>query len=288
MKKNQNFYIYLFLTPALIIFLSFYLVPIVSVFVTSFTKWNGFGTVKFIGFKNYIELFKRPEFLISIKNLVSWSVIAATLHVAFGALIALMLYRKPFGWKFVRSAFMVPMIISGAAWAVIYRFFFNDDFGVLNTLIRFVNPDCHIKWFYESPFAFWAITFTWVFYAVYVTLVVLTDLMAIPKDLHEAAHIEGVTPWQRTRFIDLPLIKNSIGVSMIISITARITMYESISLTSRGGPGDDTMNLPLIVVQGITDMKYGHANTASVIMIIFGVIALFIVNSIFKTNKKRG
>lgn len=270
----------------MIIFLSFYLVPIISVFVTSFTKWDGFGKMTFVGLRNYISLFQRPEFLISLKNLIAWSVIASTLHVGFGVLVALMLYRKPYGWKFVRSAFMVPTIISGAAWAVIYRFFFNDDFGVLNTLLRFIHPDFHVKWFYESPHAFWAITLTWVFYAVYVTLVVLTDLMAIPAELHEAAKIEGVNPWQRTRFIDLPLIKNAVSVSILISITARITMYEAISLTSRGGPGDDTMNLPLLVVQGITDNRYGQANTSSVVMIVFGVITLVLVNYIFKTERK--
>ncbi len=285
-NKSTTLWIYLFVLPTITIFAVFYLVPIITVFTTSFTKWDGFNPVKVVWFKNYITLFTQPEFLISIKNILLWSIIAATVHVGFGVLIAFLLYRKPFGWRFVRSVFMIPNIIAMAAWAVIYRFFFNNDFGILNNMIRVINPSFNVAWFYQSPYAFWAITFTWVFYAVIVTLIVLTDLLAIPTELHEAASIEGASSWQTVLKVDFPLIKNAIGVSMILSMTARIAMYESIALTSRGGPGDDTMSIPLILVNAITNMKYGYANAAAVAMILIGIAILFIVQNTFKMNER--
>jgi len=285
-NRSTTIWIYLFVLPTIIIFAVFYLVPIITVFATSFTKWDGFNPVKFIWFGNYIKLFTQPEFLISLKNILSWSILAATVHVGFGVLIAFLLYQKPFGWKFVRSVFMIPNIIAIAAWAVIYRFFFNNDFGVLNNMIRVINPSFDVSWFYESPYAFWAITFTWLFYAVIVTLIVLTDLMAIPTELHEAASIEGASSWQIILKVDLPLIKNAIGVSMILSMTSRIAMYEAIALTSRGGPGDDTMSIPLIIVNAITNMKYGYANAAAVAMILIGIAIMFIVQKSFKMNER--
>ena len=285
-NRSTKVWIYLFVLPTIIIFAVFYLVPIITVITTSFTKWDGFNPVEFIWFENYIKLFTQPEFLISLKNILLWSIIAATFHVGFGVLIAFLLYRRPFGWRFVRSVFMIPNVIAMAAWAVIYRFIFNNDFGILNNMIRVINPSFNVAWFYESPYAFWAITFTWVFYAVIVTLIVLTDLMAIPTELHEAASIEGASSWQTILRIDLPLIKNAVGVSMILSMTARIAMYEAIALTSRGGPGDDTMSIPLILVNAITNMKYGYANASAVAMIIIGIAILFIVQKCFKMNER--
>lgn len=289
MNSNKTkTWIAIFLIPSLSIFILFYLVPIITVFITGFTDWDGFNSPSFAGFKNYYKLiFYDDTFLISMKNLLLWSIIAATIHVGFGTLIAFILYQKPFGWKQVRAIYMVPNVISLAAWAMIYKFIFNDDIGVINNLIRGLGfKDFHVKWFFESPAAFITITLTWVFYAVYVTLIVLGDLMAIPEELHEAARIDGAKGWQITWKINLPLVRNAIGTGVILSITSRIAMYEQISLTTRGGPGNDTYNIPLMLYDGIVNYQYGYANASATIMIILGIIVLITINKLFKMNEK--
>ena len=274
-----------FLLPSVLVFLMFYLQPILTVFYTSFTKWDGFNAPTFIGLENYINLFQNQAFLISLKNILLWSLIAATLHVGFGVLVAFVLYHRPKGWKVTRAVFMVPNVISAAAWAMIYKFIFNDSMGILNTLIRKFDPNFHVQWFYNSPYAFWAVTLTWLFYAVIVTLVVLNDLMAIPQELTEAARIDGASGWQITRYIHLPLCRNAIGTGIICSMTSRVAMYEQIALTTAGGPGDDTMNLPIILVKSIQDMKYGYANANGVIMFLLGLVILAVINKAFKMNE---
>ena len=282
-RKNYK-WIYAFLLPSLAVFLLFYLVPIVTIFATSFTSWDGFHAPVFIGIRNYVQMFKDSSFRIALKNLLIWSLIAGTLHVFFGVLIAFLLYQKPKGWKFVRAVYMIPNVISMAAWALIYKFIFNNDIGLLNGLIRKVVPNFEVQWFFSSPYAFWAVTFTWLFYAVIVTLIVLNDLMSIPGEVLEAARIDGASGWNLTRNIMLPLCRNSIGTGVILSITARVAMFESIALTTSGGPGDDTMNIPLILVNAISDMRYGYANTAGVVMFLVGIITLLIVNKAFRMN----
>lgn len=234
---------------------------------------------------NYLRLFKQESFWFSIRNLLGWGALGATVHVGFSVLVAFIFYRQPRGWKFARAAFMVPNVISGAAWAMIYRFVFNNEFGLLNGIIRKFDPDFNVNWFYESPAAFWAITFTWVFYGVVGTLVVLADLMAVPAEVREAARIDGASGWQLTRYVDLPMCRFSIGTTMIMALTARITMYEAISLTTRGGPGDDTMGLALMLVKNITDYNYGVANAVGVIMLLLGGIILFVVRKSFKMDE---
>ncbi|MFQ8913789.1 MAG: carbohydrate ABC transporter permease [Waltera sp.] len=186
-----------------------------------------------------------------------------TLHVGFGTLVAFILFYKPKGWKFTRAVYMVPNVISAAAWAMIYRFIFNDDFGALNFLIRKFNPDFHIQWFYKSPYAFWSVTATWLFYAVIVTLCVLGDLMNIPTEWIEAAKIDGAKAADAHH---APSVPECHGTSVICSLTSRITMYEQIALTTAGGPGDDTMSLAIMLVNNVTDYKYGQANAIGVVM----------------------
>lgn len=286
--ERRNFpWIYLFLLPTLILFAVFYLVPIFTVFFTSFTKWNGYSNPVFSWdtiFSNYQRLFSMSSFWPSLRNLFWWSLIAMTLHVGIGTLVAFLLAQKLHGWKFVRAVYMIPNVISGAAWAMIYKFIFNDDFGLLNNIIRLVAPSFTCNWFYQSPAAFWAITFTWLFYAVIVCLVVLADLMAIPAELHEAAEIDGATGWQKTLRIDLPLCRNAIGTSVILSVTSRIAMYENIALTSRGGPGNDTYGLALILTKSITDYNYGLANATAMLMFVFGILVMLIINKVFRMN----
>ncbi|MDP3176769.1 MAG: sugar ABC transporter permease, partial [Spirochaetaceae bacterium] len=267
-------WIYAFLLPSIVVFLVFYLGPIITVFATSFARWDGYNAPTFNGIKNYLRLFSQDSFRISLRNLLGWSVIAATLHVGFGVVVAFVFYARPFGWKVVRSVYMIPNIISAAAWAMIYKFMFNNEFGFLNGFIRLFAPGFKVNWFFQSPYAFWAITLTWLFYGVIVTLIVLADLMAIPQELHEAALIDGATSGQIALKIDLPMCRFSIGTGVILSMTSRIAMYEAIALTTRGGPGDDTMNVPIILVRAITDMNHGLANAAAVAMIVLGIATM--------------
>lgn len=287
-KRTTKLWIALFLLPTVVVLAMFYVVPITTVFVTGFTKWDGFGTLEFIGMDNYIKLFTYDNtFMKAMRNLLLWSLIAATIHVGFGTLVAFILYKRPRGWKVVRGVFMIPNVIAAAAWAIIYKFMFNDDIGVINNFIRSLGfENFHVKWFYESPAAFFAITFTWLFFAVYVCLIVLNDLMAIPKEVHEAAKLDGASEWQITRFINLPLVRNAIGTGVILSVTSRISMFEEIQLTSRGGPGNDTYNISLMLYEGIVNYEYGYANAAGTIMILLGILVLLVINRMFRMNER--
>lgn len=287
MHKHNKIWIYLFILPTFLVFLTFFLVPIVTVFVTGFTEWNGFNAPHFIGFANYKKVFMDDNtFLVSLRNLLLWSLIAAFVHVPFGAWVAFILFKQPFGWRFVRGVFMIPNVIALSAWAIIYRFIFNDQIGVLNSFIRGIGfSDFHANWFFDKSYGFHAVSLTWVFYAVIVTLLVLTDLMAIPKELHEAARIDGASERQIHFLINLPLVRGALGTSVILSVIARITMFESIFLTTKGGPGNSTYNISLMLYDGIINYKDGYANAVATIMILLGVGVLILTTKIFKLNR---
>jgi|GEM_PF-64750 len=285
-KQKNLIWIWIFLLPTVVSFLAFYLWPIITLFYSSFTKWDGANPQVFIGFKNYITLFfNTPAFKVAMKNLALWVGLAATVHVAFSTLIALYLYRKPFGGRFVRIIYMVPNIIAPAAWGMIYYFFYQQDIGIVNTVIRWFIPDYAVPWLYQSPNAMIAVILTWIFYGVVGSLIVLGDLMAIPPELHEAARIDGASDWQITTRINLPLCRISIGTNMLLSINARIIMYELILFTTKGGPQTDTWSLPFILTGAIRNNQFGFANTVGVVMFLLGVAALLIINKVMRTSE---
>jgi raffinose/stachyose/melibiose transport system permease protein len=287
MHKYSRIWIYLFILPTLFVFLTFYLVPIITVITTGFTQWNGFDAPRFVGLANYRKVFFYDNTLwVSLKNLFWWSFYAVVVHVPFGALVAFILYKRPFGWRFVRGVYMIPNVIALSAWAIIYRFMFNDQVGLLNNTIRKIGfADFKVNWFYTPGYSFNAVTLTWVFYAVIVTLLVLTDLMSIPKELHEAARIDGASETQINFLINLPLVRGALGTSVILSIIARITMFEAIFLTTQGGPGNSTYNISLMLYEGIINYENGYANAVATIMIILGVGVMVLATRVFKMNK---
>lgn len=283
--RSEKIGIVLFLVPCMIVFLVFYIYPILEVIITSFSSWDGYGTPEFNGLKNYINLYTNSTFLMSLKNFILWSLLGVTVHVGFGAVIAFILYEKPFGWKFTRFAFMAPNVISAAAWAIIYKFVFSKDYGILNTLIRNFIPDFEVNWLFESPYAFWAVTLTWLFYSVMTTLFIQGDLMAISEEVHESAMLDGATRWQVIRKIDLPLCRISLGTSVLMAISSKIGMYENVKLTTAGGPRDDTMSMAVMLTDSVTNLKYGYANAIAVTMIILGIATLLIINKLFRMNE---
>ena len=286
-KTKTLILIWLFLTPGLVFFILYYFIPIITLVTTSLTVWDGFNSPQWRGLGNYLVLFENQRFIRALQNLGIWAAVAATLHAGYSLLIALYIFRKPFGGRFVRAVYMVPNVIAIAAWGMIFRFFFQGEFGILNAIIRLIIPDFAVNWFFESPYAMIAIILTWLFYGVVGTLIILGDLNAIPDDLHEAARIDGASNWRITTMINIPLSRISIGTTVILSISARISMFEVIEFTTRGGPGTpgDTQSLSILLVNSISNNQFGFANAIGTVMLVIGVVMLVVVNKLFRMNE---
>lgn len=128
--KDQNYWIAMFLFPTTLLFIMIFLYPLLTVLVTGFMRWNGFEAMTFVGLKNYIEIFTDDNaFRYALMNTILWGLMAAFIHVPFGVIVALILHRKPFGWKMVRTIALIPNILSYAAISTVFIFFFNPSMG---------------------------------------------------------------------------------------------------------------------------------------------------------------
>ena len=286
LKSQNRLMIALFLTPALGMFALLCMWPLGLSIVSSFCRWNGFEPMIFIGLGNYIELFNDPKFLNALWNSLKWAFCAAFIHVPFGVIVALFLSRKLPVWRFVRSSFMLPNVISGSAMALLFRFIYNPDAGILNSLIRiFAGPDFSINWLFDAKYAFASLTQIWLWYAAVITLITLSNLLSVSPELYEAAKIDGANEFQVDFYINIPLLKNAIGTGVIIAVIAVFKMFDIIYMTTNGGPGNVTMNLAVMSVNAIVTLnKYGYANAIGIFLLIIGASIMAIATKTFRMH----
>ena len=276
------------LLPCLLLFALIYLIPLIMVVVSSFFEWKAGGVFNFIGIQNYINAFTNDDrMLIALRNTGIWVLLQSTVHVGLGTIIAFMLARKMRGWKVLRTIYMIPNVVSAAALGVIFLNVFNPKYGLLNSIIGQITGTSFQKnWFFEENSAFMTVTWSWLLYTGMIIIVVLAGILAIPEDVTEAARIDGATEMQINLQIRLPLIRPVLGTSVILAATSMLREFELIYLTTNGGPGDLTLNLPLYLYKtSMTDNNYGYANMMGVVLIVAGIVAVQAINKLFRMNE---
>ena len=262
--KNKKIWIFLFTIPCMILFALVYAAPIITVFYTSLCDYTAFNSPAFQGIKNFITIFSDSDFICSIRNTLLWVVLQSTIHVGVGLAMALVLRRKPKGWKFARTAYMIPNIIPTAATGVMFTLLLNPMFGIVKPIMDFLGIDYAMvpNLFGNSRYAFWTVTATWILYSGFNTIIFLAEMGAVSKEIYEAAAIDGATPWQADRYITLPLMRNVCGTCVTLASVAMVSQFDIIYMTTKGGPGTSTLNLPIYLYKAATlENNYGKANS---------------------------
>ena len=287
--KNKKIWIFLFTIPCMILFALVYAAPIITVFYTSLCDYTAFNSPAFQGIKNFITIFSDSDFICSIRNTLLWVVLQSTIHVGVGLAMALVLRRKPKGWKFARTAYMIPTIIPTAATGVMFTLLLNPMFGIVKPIMDFLGIDYAMgpNLFGNSRYAFWTVTATWILYAGFNTIIFLAEMGAVSKEIYEAAAIDGATPWQADRYITLPLMRNVCGTCVTLASVAMVSQFDIIYMTTKGGPGTSTLNLPIYLYKAATlENNYGKANAVGVVQIIIGITLVILIKGLFREKKE--
>lgn len=287
--KNKKIWIFLFTIPCMILFALVYAAPIITVFYTSLCDYTAFNSPAFQGIKNFITIFSDSDFICSIRNTLLWVVLQSTIHVGVGLAMALVLRRKPKGWKFARTAYMIPNIIPTAATGVMFTLLLNPMFGIVKPIMDFLGIDYAMvpNLFGNSRYAFWTVTATWILYSRFNTIIFLAEMGAVSKEIYEAAAIDGATPWQADRYITLPLMRNVCGTCVTLASVAMVSQFDIIYMTTKGGPGTSTLNLPIYLYKAATlENNYGKANAVGVVQIIIGITLVILIKGLFREKKE--
>lgn len=290
-NKQKKVWIALFVLPCMLLFALVYAAPIVTVCYTSFCNYTTFSGPELIGLKNFREIFGDKDFLVSIKNTLVWVFLQSVFHVTLGLVMALVLRRKPKGWKIVRTAYMIPNIIPTAATGVMFSLLLNPTFGAVKQIYAKLGLDVSRvpNLFGNSKYAFWTVTATWIFYAAFNTIIFMAEMGAVDQSIYEAARVDGARPWQIDRYITLPLMKNIFGTCVILASVAMVSQFDIIYVTTKGGPGNATLNLPIYLYKAATlENNFGKSNAVGVVQIVIGLALVVAIQQIFRERKEKG
>ena len=227
-------------TPALAVFTAFLFIPLVLTGWISLHRYSGFGAMRFLGVDNYAEIFADPTFWRALVNTVAFTVISVPLGLACGLGIALLLNRAMPGRTLFRALVYVPVVVSGVAAGVIFLRLFDPIRGVINQILSGVGLPA-IDWQSNATAAMVSVIIVVTWQGVGFSMVVyLAALQGIPRDLYEAAAVDGAAGWTRFRRITWPLLAPTTFFLVVYSIILGFQVFDVVYVLTRGGPGTAT------------------------------------------------
>jgi len=281
--KNRGggnaFRIAVFLLPVAILFSGFFLYPFVFTLFTSLTRWRGIGAMKFIGLGNFVKLFGDATFRLAIRNNVIWALAAGFVQVPLAALVAILLARRPRGWKVLRTVYFLPNVISTVALAMVWSALYNPQYGFFNGLLKLAGFEAH-NFLGDPSTALFSVIISSVLYIGYFMIILLAAAMNIPQELYEAAEIDGATVLQQEFRITVPMLRGTLVTAVTLAMAYGMRHFEATFLMTGGGPAYSTTTMGIDLFLKMDALRYSEASTAGVILILLGTVVIVAIRKI--------
>jgi len=272
-KRQRAIMGYLFIAPTILGLLVFIVGPMFGAFGLSFFKWNVFRPPEFIGLANFQRLVADDRVLISFKNTFILVVLTIVMLEILAFLLALSVYRLKSRAlsTFFRTAYFLPVLLSGAAVAVTLGYLFNQDFGVINYYLGLIGI-AKIPWLTSKDVVLIAISITTVWRNLGFSFIIyLGGLSSLPSEVLEAAEVDGAQGWQKIARIILPLLSPTILFVTVTDIIKMLQFFDEPFIMTRGGPGDASRTVVMLMYEnGFGNLNFGYA--AAIALCLFAVI----------------
>lgn len=226
---------YLFVLPWVIGILFLFLYPMLYSAYISFTDWRVTGISPWVGLLNYQRLFKDPLFYHSLKLTIRFTLITVPLQLLFGFSMAFLLNQKIKGLSIFRTIYYMPAVLSGPAIAIIWRWLFNTDFGIINHfLISIGIVDQPIPWLTSRDVVLWFYIIMSLWTVGYTVVLYLAGLQGIPTEYYEAAEVDGANGLQKLWYITIPQLSPVIFYTLLTTVVASFQVFTVAFIVSSG------------------------------------------------------
>jgi putative chitobiose transport system permease protein len=265
---------YLFLIPACVVLATFVLYPALKAIYLSFTNFNMIRQAEFVGFANYLNVWRDPFFWAALKNTLLYMVVVVPVLVIAPIFLAALVNKHIPGITFIRAAIYLPVItslvISGLIWKWVY-----EEQGILNYVLLASGLTTDPVAFLTDPatalFSVMAVTI-WSGMGYYM-VIYLAGLQSIPRHLYEVAEVEGVSAWQQMIHITIPLLRPSIAVVTVMSSIAAMKVFEEVYVMTQGGPMDSTKTLVYYLYESaFSEFEMGYASAIGVVLFLLTLV----------------
>jgi multiple sugar transport system permease protein len=273
---------YLFILPWMIGFVVFTLGPLVFSLIMSLFDWPVTSSPTFVGFGNYIKMFTDdPQFYKSISITLKFALVFVPLNLIIALVLALLITQSVKGIKIFRTIFYLPTVVSGVAISIIWGWIFNSEYGILNYLFSFIGIEGP-KWLIDPKWAIITIVIASAWGVGTMMLIFYTDIKSIPRDIYEAAAIDGAGPLRQFFYITIPSITPTILFNVITSVIGALQQLTLVLLLTGGGPLKSTYFYGLFVYNNaFKHHKLGYASANAWFMFI---VILLLTLLIFKSS----
>jgi raffinose/stachyose/melibiose transport system permease protein len=261
--------LWLFPVPALVLYLTFFVIPTIQGVVYSVTDWDGFSpTAQFVGLDNFITIFTNDDlFKNAFSNNIKFMLVVVVFQTIFSLVLAVFLTKNSKSSVALRSIFFFPTILSSVSVAFIWKFIYDPNFGLINTVLDAVGLDQFQSAFLgnDAQAIYWvAITQVW-FHVGQMMIIYIAGLQQIPQELYESAETDGASRWQQFRHITLPMVAPATAIVMAYTTVQSFKAFDLI-LGLGGNPPKSSLDiLSTRIYSGFANSQFGYAAAESLV-----------------------
>ncbi|MCY9695170.1 MULTISPECIES: carbohydrate ABC transporter permease [Paenibacillus] len=265
------------LLPALVLYLFFVIVPIFWSAYYGFFDWKGIGAAKFIGFDNYVEVFKDPIFWKAFKN--NMLIVAASVfgQVPIAMVLALLLMSSTLFQRVIRASVFMPMVLSSVVVGIIWGYIYHPQIGILNFLLEGIGLDSWKKsWLSDPKVSMFAlmVPIIWNYIGPYM-IMFIAALQNISPEIDDAAQLDGVGPVRKLFAVTLPMIWDTVKVAVVLCISGSLKAFDLIYVMTGGGPAHSTELLASYMYNSTFNVyRFGFGSAISTAIIILSLILI--------------
>lgn len=290
-RRKFNIIPVLFLLPSIALLLVFVYIPLIQNFYNSFFDFSVFSQTKtFVGLENFKTLLADKVVTVGLLNNVKYAIVSVVLQVGFALVLAYILEDKLLGRvaPFLRVVYFMPVMISISVVALLFGFVYNPQMGLLNSFLELIGLE-NLKevWLGNSETSIYAVIAMSQWHSIgFVTLLFIVAIQKIPKELYEAADIDGAGKIRKFLSITVPQVREAIFVNTLITITGSMLVFNEPYILTNGGPGFSSTVMSVHMYQtGFVKDNMGYASTLAIIIFILTAVLALIQIKLSRTGK---
>ncbi len=286
-NKKKKGILLMFIIPALIFYLVFWISPVLMSFFYGLTDWNGLGEANYVGFDNFRFLFKDGTLFNAMKNTIVYALIVVVWGNIQALALALLLNMKLKARGAFRTIFYIPALFSTIVVAFIWSYVYAPYYGMLYEVLGKIGTGQNLNLLGSTGTALLAVAFveTWKTSGT-MTIIYLAGLQSIPEEVMESARIDGCSPWQSTSRVKIPMLANTITINVMLGLINGFKSFDYVFALTGGGPGTSSSTLMYSIYKmAFMEGQFGKAEALAAFAFVFILLISVIVLTFMKRKE---